>query len=173
MRRARSWRRRRRSRMLRSMRVPLLVALLVLSFADVASADEGQKVLDLVNHHRRLAGVPAVKLDAAASKGCMEHAAYMKLNRGTPAMAGLAAHQQDPSLPGATPAGAACGKAADLFPGVSDLGAAVDGWMAGLYHRRPILAPTLETIGFGYAKLPDGTYMAALMFVDGNGTSRS
>src|SRR5262245_22463166 len=134
------------------------LALAVASTAHAESPD--QHVLALVNQYRNAAGVGPVKLDSKLSKGCMEHAEYMKLNRGTPAMEGLAAHQQDPKLPGATPAGAACGKAADLFPGVGDLGHAVDGWMAGLYHRRPILTPTLTTIGFGYAKLPDGTYMA-------------
>jgi hypothetical protein len=98
----------------------------------------------------------------------MEHAEYMRRNRDTDAMVGLNAHQQRSNLPGATPAGAACGKAADLFPGVSDLEVAVDAWMSGLYHRRPILTPTLARIGVGYAKLPDGSLMAALMFVDGD-----
>ncbi len=157
---------------------------LVLVFAATAAADvpkpappapptPEQQVLALVNHYRAVAGVPAVQLDAALSRGCMEHADYMRQNRGTGAMEGLSAHHQDPKLPGATPAGAACGRAADLFPGVADLGAAVDGWMAGLYHRRPILSPALRTIGVGYAPLPDGTLMAALMFVDGDGAAPS
>src|SRR5512138_3033350 len=90
----------------------------------------------------------------------------MKLNRNTDAMVGLNAHQQRPDLPGASPAGAACAKAADLFTGVSDLEVAVDAWMAGLYHRRPILDPTLAKIGVGYAALDNGSLMAALMFVD-------
>jgi len=153
------------------MRTGWVLAAAVAASSVARAEPPEQRILALVNHYRQVAGVGPVRLDAKLSKGCMEHAEYMKLNRGTPAMEGLAAHNQDPSRPGATLAGAACGKAADLFPGVSDLGAAVDGWMAGLYHRRPILAPTLETIGFGYAKLPDGTFMAALMFVDGNGTS--
>ncbi len=91
----------------------------------------------------------------------------MLLNKDSDAMVGLNAHQQRPRLRGASAAGAACGKAADLFFGVSDLEVAVHGWMATLYHRRPILSPTLERIGVGYAKLRDGSYMAALMFVDG------
>jgi hypothetical protein len=127
--------------------------------------------LDAVNAYRARAGLAAVKLDAALSKGCMEHAIYMKLNRGTAAMAGLEAHKQRPKLPGATPAGAACAKAADLFPGVSDLDTAVAGWMAGIYHRRPIMDPTLTTIGVGYAQLDDGSYMAALMLVDSKSPS--
>jgi hypothetical protein len=105
-------------------------------------------------------------IDAALGKGCREHARYMMLNRDKPQLQGLAAHKQDPSLPGATPAGGACAKAADLFPGVSDLRTAVHGWMASLYHRRPMLSPRLERIAIGYALLPDKTMMAALRFVD-------
>ena len=125
-----------------------------------------QRVKRLVDRYRAAAGLPPVVLDAKLSRSCMEHAEYMRLNRDSEAMAGLNAHHQRPNLPGATAGGAACGKAADLFPGVSDLEVAVDAWMSGLYHRRPILTPTLEAIGVGYARLDDGSYMAALMFVD-------
>ncbi|MBX3160330.1 MAG: CAP domain-containing protein [Deltaproteobacteria bacterium] len=134
-----------------------------------APASPEGKVLALVNRYRAATGLPAVVVDAALSRGCMEHAEYMRLNRNSDAMAGLNAHHQRPGLPGATLAGAACGKAADLFPGVSDLEIAVDGWMASLYHRRPILDPSLEKIGVGYSKLDDGSLMAALMFVNGKG----
>jgi len=127
----------------------------------------------LVDRYRAAVGLSAVTLDAKLSKGCMEHARYMRLNKDSDAMAGLNAHLQRPKLRGASAAGAACGKAADLFFGVSDFEVAVDGWMAVLYHRRPILSPTLERIGVGYAKLPDGSYMAALMFVDAYGVDVS
>jgi uncharacterized protein YkwD len=125
------------------------------------------RVKRLVDRYRATVGLGAVELDAKLSKGCMEHAEYMRLNKDTEAMVGLNAHQQRPNLPGATADGAACAKAADLFPGVADLEVAVDGWMSGLYHRRPILAPPLGKIGVGYSKMPDGSMMAALMFVDG------
>jgi hypothetical protein len=94
----------------------------------------------------------------------MEHANYTVQNRSTDAMAGLNAHTQRPDLPGASAAGAACAKAADLFPKVSGLRVAIDGWMAGMYHRRPMLDPQLERIGVGYAPLPDGTLTAAARF---------
>ncbi len=128
-----------------------------------------QRVLDRVDRYRALVGLSPVTLDPELSRACMSHARYMLLNRDTDAMVGLAAHRERPDLPGATPAGARCGKAADLFPGVADLEVAVDDWMSGLYHRRPILSPALSRIGVGYARLPDGSYMAALMFVEGNG----
>jgi len=126
------------------------------------------RVKRLVDRYRAEVGLSPVTLDAKLSKGCMEHANYMRRNKDSDAMVGLNAHQQRPNLRGASAAGAACGKAADLFFSVSDLEVAVDGWMATLYHRRPILSPTLERIGVGYSKLPDGSYMAALMFVDSN-----
>src|SRR6266699_380128 len=125
------------------------------------------RVKRLVDRYRAAVGLPAVTLDAKLSKGCMEHAEYMRLNKDSDAMVGLNAHRQRPALPGASAEGAACGAAADLFFDVSDLEVAVDGWMSTLYHRRPILTPTLERIGVGYAKLSDSSYMAALMFADG------
>jgi hypothetical protein len=146
------------------------ILLLIVCLGGVASARPAerpeQQVLRLVNAYRAAAGLDPVALDAKLSKGCMEHAAYMRANRGTDAMVGLNAHTQRPKLPGASAAGAACAKAADLFPGVSDLQVAVDGWMATLYHRRPVLTPSLARIGVGYAKLPDGSLMAALMFMN-------
>jgi len=131
------------------------------------------RVKRLVDHYRAAAGLPAVTLDAKLSKGCMQHAEYMRLNKDSDAVAGLNAHHERPRLPGASAEGAACGEAADLFFSVSDLEVAVDGWMSVLYHRRPILSPTLERIGVGYAKLLDGSYMAALMFVDAKGVGVS
>ena len=143
------------------------VALLVLLITNASQAKAeppDERALRLVNHYRQLAGLTPVKLDQQLSAACMEHANYMVQNRGTDAMAGLNAHNQRPSLPGASAAGAACAKTADLFPRVSDLGVAIDGWMAGMYHRRPMLDPQLERIGVGYARLPDGMLTAALRF---------
>jgi Cysteine-rich secretory protein family len=145
----------------------LRVALLVLLIASVPQAKAeppDEQALHLLNRHRQLAGLPPVKLDQTLSAGCMEHAVYMVQNQGTDAMAGLNPHTQRPNLAGASAAGAACAKAADLFPGVSDLGVAIEAWMAGMYHRRPMLDPQLERIGVGYARLPDGMLMAALRF---------
>jgi hypothetical protein len=127
----------------------------------------------LVDRYRSAVGLPPVVLDAKLSKDCRAHADYMRLNNDSAAIAGLNAHHERPNLPGASADGAACGEAADLFFGVSDLEVAVDGWMATLYHRRPILTPTLERIGVGYSRLRDGSYMAALMFVDAKGAAVS
>jgi hypothetical protein len=143
------------------------VALLILLAASVPQAKAeppDEQALRLLNHYRQIAGLTTVKLDRQLSAGCMEHANYMVQNQGTDAMTGLNPHTQRSHLPGASAAGAACAKAADLFIGVSDLGVAIDVWMAGMYHRRPMLDPQLERIGVGYARLPDGMLTAALRF---------
>ena len=143
------------------------IALLILLTASVPQAEAeppDEQALRLLNHYRQLSGLTPVKLDRKLSAGCMEHANYMVQNQGTDAMAGLNPHTQRSDLPGASAAGAACAKAADLYPRVSDLGVAIDAWMAGMYHRRPMLDPQLERIGVGYARLPDGMLTAALKF---------
>ena len=143
------------------------VALLVLLTTVVPQAKAeppDEQALRLLNHYRQIAGLTPVKLDRQLSAGCMEHADYMVQNQGTDAMAGLNPHTQRSNLPGSSAAGAACAKAADLFTGVSDLAVAIDVWMSGMYHRRPILDPQLERIGVGYARLPDGMLTAALRF---------
>jgi hypothetical protein len=144
-------------------RVALLI--LLVTSAPLAKAESpDEEALRLLNHYRQLAGLTPAKLDRQLSAGCMEHANYMVQNQGTEAMTGLNPHTQRSNLPGASDAGAACAKAADLFLGVSDLGVAIDGWMAGMYHRRPMLDPQLERIGVGYAPLPNGMLTAALRF---------
>lgn len=141
-----------------------LLALLTASVPQAKAESPDEQVLHLLNHYRQVAGLTTVKLDRQLSAGCMEHANYMVQNQGTDAVAGLNPHTERWYLPGASAAGAACAKAADLFIGVSDLGVAIDVWMAGMYHRRPILDPQLERIGVGYARLPDGMLTAALRF---------
>jgi hypothetical protein len=139
-----------------------LLTLLTASMPQAKAEPPDEQALRLLNYYRQIAGLTTVKLDRQLSAGCMEHANYMVQNQGTDAMAGLNPHTQRSHLP--STAGAACAKAADLFIGVSDLVVAIDVWMAGMYHRRPMLDPQLERIGVGYARLPDGMLTAALRF---------
>src|SRR5437868_6611683 len=85
------------------------------------AADLQLRVKRLVDGYRAAVGLSAVLLDDRLSKGCMEHAEYMRLNKDSDATAGLNAHHQRPNLPGASAAGSACGEAADLFFDVSDV----------------------------------------------------
>jgi hypothetical protein len=115
-----------------------------------------------VQHYRGAAGLSEVALDADLSAGCAAHAEYLRINHGMPQLAGLGAHAQDPKLPGASKAGADCAASADIAAGVEDIERAVDGFMAGIYHRRPILDPRLARIGTGYAQLPDRRWIVVL-----------
>lgn len=121
-------------------------------------------MLALVNSYRAAAGVPPVTLDATLTKGCHEHAEYLRLNWGKAELYSTRAHTQVPTLPGATPDGAACGKAADLYQGVLSLELAVDGWMESLYHRKPVISPDVVKVGIGYTML-GSRYIIALQFV--------
>jgi len=131
-------------------------------FAD----DLDEKILARVNALRKAAGLSSVRLDAALSRGCQSHARYLSLNAKRPAGNGLAVHREDADLPGATPEG---GQAAEksVIAVVLDPQTCVDGWMATLYHRIPILTPNLERIGFGHARI--GGRKWACVLDTGNG----
>jgi uncharacterized protein YkwD len=116
-----------------------------------AAPQRGATVLERINAYRKTAGLEPVTLDEALSKGCQAHAFYLAKNTDDPATQDLGAHTEDPKLPGYTVAGQKAGKAADISFGIEPL-AAVDGWMATLFHRVPILDPDLKRIGFGTAK---------------------
>jgi hypothetical protein len=124
-------------------------------------------VLATINTYRAAAGLRPVALDDTLSVGCHAHAEYMKTNRGAPQVFALHAHDEDPSLPGATPAGAACAKAANLHPEAPDPERAVHAWMGSLYHRRAILTPEVERIGVGLAEIGPGAVVVVVQFAYG------
>jgi uncharacterized protein YkwD len=110
-------------------------------------------LLERVNRARQRAGLAKVALDADLAPGCEKHARYVVRNIDHPKVAGLGIHDEDTSLPGATPEGAKAGKAA-VIAIISDPADSVDGWMATLYHRIPILDPRLKRVGYGQAQHP-------------------
>jgi uncharacterized protein YkwD len=111
-----------------------------------------KKALDKINDYRRLAGLPAVVLDAQLSKGCRAHARYLSLNLGHPSTEGLKAHDENLDLPGASAEGRKAGMASDIAIGDHDPLQGIEAWMATLYHRVPILEPNLKSIGYGCAR---------------------
>ncbi len=111
-----------------------------------------KQALAKVNAYRKNAGLPPVALDDKLSKGCLAHARYLVINADHKAVLGLGAHDEDLSLPGASEEGRLAGKASDIAIGDYEPTDGVDAWMATLYHRVPILEPSLRTIGFGCAR---------------------
>jgi uncharacterized protein YkwD len=118
-------------------------------------------LIDRLNRVRALAGLGKVTLDPALSEGCGLHARYVSRNIDHPRVQGLGIHDEDPSLPGATPAGAKAGKAAVIatIPNPFDC---VDSWMATLYHRIPLLDPRLKRLGYGQALHPTRGWLTVL-----------
>jgi len=126
-------------------------------FAD----DLDDKLLARVNAVRKTAGLQPVRLDASLSEGCQRHAHYLSVNAKLPAAQGLAVHRENATLTGATPEGARAAKAS-VIAVVLDPQTCVDGWMATLYHRIPILTPDLERIGFGHARIGERKWACVL-----------
>jgi hypothetical protein len=107
------------------------------------------EALARVNGLRRVAGLEPVVLDESLSRGCQQHARYLLVNRGHPSTRGLGGHEETSGLPGYTDEGRRAAAQSCIAFRTSLLGA-VDTWMATLYHRIPILRPTLKRIGMGY-----------------------
>jgi uncharacterized protein YkwD len=106
------------------------------------------QALDKLNAIRKLAGLTPVALDPQLSRHCLAHAHYLAMNQGHPATAGLGAHDEDLSLPGATEEGRKAGKASNIAIGDYVPLHGIDSWMATLYHRVPMLEPNLRTVGW-------------------------
>ncbi len=126
-------------------------------FAD----DLNEKVLARVNAVRGAAGLPAVRLDTELSRGCQSHTRYLALNAKHSAAQGLGVHREDAGLPGATVEGARAAKES-VIAVVLDPRTCIDGWMSTLYHRIPLLAPELERIGFGHARMGGRKWVCVL-----------
>jgi uncharacterized protein YkwD len=119
------------------------------------------EVLRKVNEQRKAAGLSPVEMDASLSRGCLLHARYVAANSDHPKVQGLGVHQEDSTLPGATPEGAQAARAA-VIAQVSLPLEALSYWMGSFYHRIPILDPNLKRIGFAYAKLGKGHYVSVM-----------
>ena len=104
---------------------------------------EALEALQRVNTERTSNGLPAVSLSSEWSSGCHAHNHYLQLNGWGP---GLTAHDEDPSKPGYSAAGANAGVHAQLSMGNS--------WTKwNVFERFPfhlaeILRPQLNQIGF-------------------------
>jgi uncharacterized protein YkwD len=128
-----------------------------------------EKILAQLNTVRREAGLPLVRLDAELSRGCRSHACYLARNAINPLTHGMAIHKEDASLPGATPEGVRAANKA-VIAVLLDPGTCLENWMATLYHRIPLLAPNLQRIGFGHARMEGRKWVCVLD--TGNGRAK-
>lgn len=111
-------------------------------------AAAAKTLCEAVNRARVSAGLEPVVLEEKQSVGCRLHAKYVVRNLDHPKVAGLGIHEEDMSLPDATAEGARAGKSS-VIAIISDPLDSVDGWLATIYHRIPLMARDLKRIGYG------------------------
>lgn len=123
-------------------------------------------ILNDINRHRAAAGCVLVKIDHALSDASDKHAKYLVTNTGHPSTEGLGAHKEDPSLPGYTAEGQRAGGASDICFQAPE--GSVDGWVATLYHRIPVLHPRLRRTGCGFAQGGKWGWVGVLDVIEGH-----
>src|SRR5262245_16762730 len=122
------------------MLMPMLVVLSTLTAQQKPDMDV--QAVERMKFYRKSAGLAPVTLEPATGKGLPLQAQHLATNWKDPSTEGLGMHNEDPKLPGYTAEGAKAGKASVIFPTGDPVGA-VDRWMASLFHRVPLLDPTL------------------------------
>jgi uncharacterized protein YkwD len=118
-------------------------------------------LLARVNKARTEAGLSPVEIDPELSRACELHAQYSILNFAHPSLQGLGMHNEDPKRDGYTLEGQRAGRNSVIANDGNPL-AAVDSWLATLYHRVPLLHPSLKRIGVANARLPDQNWISIL-----------
>lgn len=117
--------------------------------------------LERVNGYRLRAGVPPVSEQAIMNSNCFEHARYMAENNHL-------THNQNSSLPYASPAGQICAQKGNAWLGWGNgrtPADAIDSWMRSVGHRLWLLYPTTPTFGFGFYTTANGARSAAALDV--------
>ena len=109
---------------------------------------EPRRALALINEARKLCGLDEVKLSNELSIGCQKHAHYLVANAGNPLIAGLKAHQEQKELKEYSEQGAKSAAVAVIHSVPPSVAARE--WLAGFYHRVPLLNPALKEVGIGY-----------------------
>jgi uncharacterized protein YkwD len=132
-----------------------------ISHDEESKGRDARRLLAKVNKARTETGLPPVVLDADLSHGCDLHARYLVRNFGDPTTQGLGMHDEDAKKPGYSAEGQRAGKASVIASDGSAMDS-VDSWLATLYHRVPLLHPSLKRIGVGTARSPDQNWLSII-----------
>lgn len=97
----------------------------------------------LLNARRAASGLDEVTVDPTLSAACEAHVSYMRAT-------GKVIHQQDMGEDAYSAVGAAAGENALIAGGATDPVAALELWFGAIYHRLPMLAPGLKTVGVAF-----------------------
>lgn len=128
-----------------------------------ASSPE-QIALDRINYYRSLAGVPPLLLHPALVRAAQNHARYAALNYNDPSALVHGPHGEVAGKPGFTgktsidraiATGFPYGPSGEVMGYMDDPQRAVDGLMKTVFHRKSILSPTHQFVGYGKARSAD------------------
>lgn len=106
--------------------------------------------LDRLNSYRKTAGLAPVVLDPNLSKGCDDHAVYVKINAAYLKAKKIAATDEDPKLPAYSVEGQRAAQRS--ITDTTDPIVLLDNSMATLFRRLGVLDPEVRRIGIGVTK---------------------
>lgn len=106
--------------------------------------------LERLNFWRAQLGLAAVTEDSTLTAGCVAHLDYLQAYAAAHGGRPYLSHEEDTSLPYSSPEGAAAGINSVLSYGEMNGAQAVDGWLATLYHRLPLVHPGLNRVGVAF-----------------------
>lgn len=112
--------------------------------ADPPFIDPSSDWLTSVNYFRAMANLAPVVENPTLSPGAINHSCYMLQNGIT--------HNENPSLAGYTPSGAAAGSNGNVAVSSQINTTArshIELWMTGPFHAIGVLRPNLQSVGFG------------------------
>lgn len=151
----------------RAVLLVLLLALLPLVALaqddDAPTAELGpaeSAALERINLYREAAGVGPTTPHPALMESTLGHVGYYDANIGSPALAGIGQHRQDPEAPDFTgvtigdrarAAGYSAGSVTENA-GFGRLAAAVDWYMDTVNHRLPLIHPSALDVGLAYSE---------------------
>lgn len=111
-----------------------------------ASWEDLARGMRRLNRRRRFSKLGPMTCTWAGSLGGYLHGLYIRKNANHPSVQGLGAHNEDMSLPGATPEGA---QAAGGILGSGGAESCVDMWCGSRFHREPVLERHVGRVSFG------------------------
>lgn len=125
-----------------------------------ATQDLEDALLEYINGARMIAGLPPVALQQNLREAAQSHAAFLVAHRDTYAQRGLSAHVEPSHLPGFVGEsfvdrvaffgyiGHAYAEVVAFKPSSVAAGRS---WIESLYHRLPMLHPSVDDVGYGQA----------------------
>ncbi len=123
------------------------------------------RALQRLNDHRRAAGQAPAAFSAEISYGAFLHARYLVFEDRSNVQ-GMAVHNEVPGK-WSSDEGAIAGRRSDIS--LVNLDASIDQLMATLYHRIPLIAPELKSVGIGTWE-NGGTFYSVIDITGGKGT---